>query len=63
MDALAMDIWTILVSGGFGVALLLLPEMVQETLGYPGRNRCCSASPEACTSHSPLSPSRASRLR
>jgi len=34
----AMCIWTILGAGGFGVCLLLLPDMMSTIIGYPGQD-------------------------
>jgi hypothetical protein len=34
----AMYIWTILGAGGFGVCLLLLPDMMRTIFGYPGQD-------------------------
>lgn len=32
----AMYIWTILISSGFGAGLLLFPDTISATVGYPG---------------------------
>jgi hypothetical protein len=32
-----MYIWTILISGGFGLGFLFAPDMVQAMMGYPGQ--------------------------